>query len=1554
MKKVFKWIAIVLLSPILLFLILAALLYVPPIQNWVAQKVVAWASEKTGMEISVEHVDIDFPLNLGIDGMRVIQGTDTIADIRRTVADVKLWPLLNGDIVVEGLELSDAKINTIDFIDDLRLQGTIGTLSLSLPDLDLGQMEVMLDYPRLEDANLTVYMSDTAAIDTSTTGWYIRFDRFDLERTRLQLVMDSAALFPDTATRISAVLGQARIADADLDLGLARFAFGRIDWQEGALSYNRQLALSHIDLHLDSLYAYGSDLRVGIGSGSLHEDSTGLELTRLQGQIALSGEQLHIDNFSASTPRSQLTAQAHVDLSSLDNPDRSDRLVSLELDASLDRSDLLRVMPELASLPDYPLSLHGHLNGSMKQLNVERLSIVVPTVLQAEASGRLGNLTDLDNLTAQLDLETNLYDVSSLSPFFSLPADYRLPKGLSLKGSIGSKQGQYTANLTASEGGGIARLKGYYHPKTESYEADIAVRNLQLRHFMPRDSLGLVTADVQLSGRGIDPMGSHSQLRADAQLHQLQYGSWQLDSINAAVTLSDGHALVKATSANALMGGDIDIDAQLGGSHVAATIEARLSHVDLFALGIASAPTVVGLNGSVQLDSDGKLTHNVSALLDDLYIRDSVATYHPEKLGLLLKTGQDTTKVRMQSGDLILKLDAPDNYQHLLAGFSMLADTLASQLKNRTIDQPQLKQLLPTASLYLTSRQNNPLANMLKSAMGITFKDLTANFTSSPTNGLNGDLVLLALDMAGTPLDTIRLSLVDKVTRQTFNGQVTNGRRNKMAVFNLLFDGQLHEHGARIGVRYYDEKNRESVRIGAQADMVSGGLNFRLMPSRPTLGGKEFALNDDNFLLLHDNLKLEANIDMQADDGTHISVYTENQDSTLLQDITISAHQLNLSELTSDVALLPNIAGMLEGDYHLMMDAGHKISIASDMHIDQLAYEGSHIGDLGSEFVYLLREDGTHVVDGTLSLADEPIGTLQGSYSSQKELDATLELTHMPLSIANGFMPDQLLGFEGYADGTLSMKGKMSKLMANGEVRLSDGALFSTPYGMRMLIGDMPLQIKESRLLFDRFTLYAQAAGDNRSQNSIGNPLYINGSANFLSDNSSQAIDLRISARDFLLVNAKQKKESVAYGRMFVNFFARLNGSLSQLNMRGRLDVLGTTDLNYILLDSPLSTDNQMDELVRFTDFSDTTQVTVERPESDVLNLDVSLNIDQGAHVRCALNAEQTNYVDLYGGGNLRMLIGSDGLNLTGRYTVESGTMKYSLPVIPLKTFNIEQGSYVEFTGEADNPTLSIKATERKRAAVTTEDAQTRSVNFDCGVVITRTLADMGLQFIISAPEDMQVQNELSSMSAEQRGKLAVTMLTTGMYLADGNTSSFSMNAALSSFLQSEINSITAGALKTVDLQVGLDNSTDASGQMHTDYSFRFAKRFWNNRLNVQIGGKVSTGSEVQGQNQSFFDNVTMEYRLSPTSNQYVKLFYNQNVYDWLDGYTSEYGCGFVWKRKLDRLIDIFKLTPSQPIPNQLNPNAPTPNPSLREGRWGLNTNVVVPQDSLRRNDSIQ
>ena len=219
-------------------------------------------------------------------------------------------------------------------------------------------------------------------------------------------------------------------------------------------------------------------------------------------------------------------------------------------------------------------------------------------------------------------------------------------------------------------------------------------------------------------------------------------------------------------------------------------------------------------------------------------------------------------------------------------------------------------------------------------------------------------------------------------------------------------------------------------------------------------------------------------------------------------------------------------------------------------------------------------------------------------------------------------------------------------------------------------------------------------------------------------------------------------------------------------------------------------------------------------------------------------------------------------MSLNGRYSISHGEMKYSLPIIPLKTFTISENSYVDFNGNIFNPRLNITATEQIKSTVS-QDGVNKSVLFNCGVVLTKTLQDMGLQFIISAPEDQNINDDINTMSLEERGKVAVTMLTTGLYLSERNSSNITMNSALNSFLQNEISNIAGSALRTMDLTVGMEISTNINGTMSTDYSFKFAKRFWNNRVSVSIGGKIATGAKNPGRNQTFFDNVEMQRRQS-------------------------------------------------------------------------------------------
>lgn len=1514
MKKLFWWILIILLSPVLLFVVLTVLLYLPPVQNWAVDKVTAIASEKTGMDISVGHVDLSFPLDLSIDEFRVLQKPDTLADVERMVVDVQLWPLLDSKVVINELEVTNTHLNTLDLVAAAKVKGRFSRLFMASKGIDLDQGIVELNGSRLEDAFFDIQMADSVPEDTTTSEpvlWKIYVDSITIDHSDIVFHM------PGDTMSVEAHMGNLTAREALIDLGTQTYTVGSVDWAHGAVKYDQNyqpriegLDYNHIDLSditvgIDSIYFHDPTLRMYLRQVALKEKGSGFNVTHLSGPIAMEDGAIKLPKFRLSTPYSDVDVELDMPLSLMEPVDPGK--MRLKMNATVGKQD---IMPFLSNLPaamrqrwpEYPLTVSGLLKGNMQHMDFHDLEVSLPTAFHATATGFAANLDTPEKLRADVQFNVSTQNMGFVMAM--LPRDmqrtYRIPP-LSAQGRVKADGQQYFADITACEGRGMIKAKGSFHATAMRYDADIQVRDLNVHHFMPHDSIYTVSADITAKGQGTDFFSPRTSLVADAKIYHVGYGKLNIDNISAHALVSDGKAHANLVSSNPLLKGAVNFDALLSTTRFDGTLSTDFQELDLYEMGVTPDPLTIGMCGHFDINSDLKLTHQVTGIVNDLTISDSSHIYRPSDVDLLLKTTPDTTFVRTQSGDFVVKLDASGNYEQLLNQFAILGDSAMAQLERKTIDQPALRKLLPTMRMTLESQRENPVATFLKASADVDFKDMLFDLSTSVAEGVNGRGYIHSLTVSDIRLDTINFSLIQRKERLSFGGQVRNNKKNPQFVFNALIDGILQERGATLGVRYFDANNKLGARIGAQAEVVDGGINLHLMPDRPTLGYKEFALNKDNYVFLGSSGKIKAKVDLRADDGMGIRLYSEDTDPEALQDLTLSLHKFNLEEITSVIPYAPRMSGMLNGDYHVIQNASGQFSVAGDMGVQNMTYERCPIGNISTELVYLQKENDAHAVEARLMMDDDEIGLLTGTYYNEGDgsLDAKLQLEHLPLNIVNGFVPDQLCGLQGYAEGELTIEGPLSRPEVNGEVFLSKSYLESIPYGVKLRFDDDPVRIQHSNLLFENFTVYAHN----------DNPLNVQGSVDFHNPDNI-TVNMRMRAQNFQIIGAKEHAKSVAYGKAFVNVFAMMNGPLENLNMRGRLDVLGTTDMGYILRDTPITTDNQLDDLVKFTDFSDTTQIAVTRPSINGFQMDMTLNVSNGAHIMAYMNADHSNYIDLMGGGTLRMLYSpADNLQLTGRYTLSNGEMKYALPIIPLKTFTIQDGSYIEFTGEPMNPTLNITAVEHTKATVAGSNGVGRSVNFDCGVSITRTLNDMGLEFTLDAPEDMQLHGELQAMGREQRGKLAVTMLTTGMYLADGNTKPFSMNSALSSFLSSEISNLTGNALRTLDLSFGLDNSTDATGQTHTDYSFKFAKRFLNNRLKLAVGGKVTTGEELPGgRNNSFFDNVSLEYRLDDTANKYLNLYFENNSYDWLDGYTQKYGGGFIWRRTLQNFTDIFRL----------------------------------------------
>ena len=167
LKKVLKGLGIAFASIIGLFLLLAVALYIPPVQNFVVRRVTDYASSHTGMTVRVDRVRLAFPLDLTLMGAFARQNNDTVLDSRCVRVNVALLPLLKSRIDVDGLEIYDSKLNTIDLISDTQIKGRVGRLIIRSHGIDLERSTAEVERLNLSKSDISVLLSDTARKDTT-------------------------------------------------------------------------------------------------------------------------------------------------------------------------------------------------------------------------------------------------------------------------------------------------------------------------------------------------------------------------------------------------------------------------------------------------------------------------------------------------------------------------------------------------------------------------------------------------------------------------------------------------------------------------------------------------------------------------------------------------------------------------------------------------------------------------------------------------------------------------------------------------------------------------------------------------------------------------------------------------------------------------------------------------------------------------------------------------------------------------------------------------------------------------------------------------------------------------------------------------------------------------------------------------------------------------------------------------------------------------------------------------------------------------------------------
>lgn len=1565
---------------------LPLLLYVPFIQDAVFPFALRKVSGMTGMEITADRLRLQWPLRVTASGVMIVNAPgDTMAVARNARLQVEPLPLLGLDIRAEGdldgiryrLGTPDSAMYLQAVVDRFRLLPSgynlrDGHISISRAELDGADVLLLFNGP-----DTTATPPDTAAATALTIDASLLSLRNVRYRMAMLPVIDSldvtvpAATLADghldmlshtiharslhidsvSATYLTPSAEYLKTHPADSTLvdasaiastpdslmwtitgdSLRLTARDAIYAMRGAvpapgLDMN-YLAVSHVDLRIDSLYNRGAAITVPLRRLSATE-RCGLRLDA-SGTFAMDSTAMRASGFSLSTIYSSAEFDAMMGMGDIAS-DPSLPL-SLRAKAAIGLPDLAMAFPAMRTMLDAlpqsrDIELQANADGTVGRLSVDRLSVAMRDYFNIEASGHVADAMNPDNLSGHIDIDGSLPNVQFARNIALTPAmakEISIPP-LTLDGSVDMKRGVISGDLAATvDRTGDMLLKAMWNGRATDYDVALSLDRFPVASIMPSLGVGDITASVSAEGHALDITSTRTRLKAEADVASIVFNKKTYTDLKAWASLADGEIKGGLLSLNHDAAFDLDLSGTVAGGVYDVAFDGDVHNLDLKALGMTpdECRGTFGLDGTARIVPDSAIYDATMSVSGLGWTMPGLDLYTPA-IDLTLKADDSTTVATLDNMDLKATLNARCGLDSLIARMSDAATLASAMMASRRIAVDTLQRALPPFMLDVSAGAGeNLLASVLKSS--------DTEIRSLSLAMANDSIITLGAAATGISAGSTRIDSVSLSAMQ--HGEFLIYRvamNNRPGTFDDFAHVDLSGYAGYNGLSaFFDQKNiqgKTGFRLGATVAQTDTTMTLRLTPLNPVISYKDWTLNPDNFITFNFPQKhLDANLHLSGASGSHLDIFTRHDSLATgheQEKVILSASGIELADWLSLSPFAPPVKGVAGADIAIDWDAtSRSLTGQGNVSLDSLSYGGEPVGSFLFDVGVTTNTAGVIHASTSLMIDSVKVITAVGALNDSTRLnpfDLDFSMIHLPLRIVNPFLPPGMASIKGTLNGTMSITGTLTEPVFDGYLDFDSTTVKVDMIGTEFTFSEEKIPVDSNVVRFDRYAI----KGKN------DNPLYVDGTVDMHSL-SSPAIDLTLTARNMQAISSQRSSGSDVYGKAFVDVDARVKGNLDIMRVNTTLTLLPGSNVTYVMgiagndMSALGPTD---DDMVRFVQFSDTAAVAMADTIANTgmaMLLEAKLVIDDGTTIGVDISPDGANRAQIQGSGTLNFNMNpfSD-MRLSGRYTIEKGFVRYTPPLMTEKLFDFRSGSYVAFNGDMMNPILNIHADDVVKANVTEEGQNSRLVNFIVSLGVTGTLEDMDVAFDLSTDDDITISNELQSMSQSQRANQAMNMLLYNVYTGPGTKANSNLGGnPLFSFLTARLNTWAANTIHGVDISFGIDQydrTLDGATSTTTSYSYKVSKTLFNDRVKIVVGGNYSTDADTdENFSQNLINDISFEYMLNRTGTMYLRLFRHVGYEDILEGEVTQTGVGFVYKRKLRSLRDLFPFRRRKPEP---------------------------------------
>ena len=1422
------------------------------------------------------------------------------------------------------LQLSSVQTYIIGQIAENLSRKTGAKISVGKVDFRFFNLLVLQNVLVADTENDTIFYTDLVSAEIDSLSFRkhnIVLSELNFNNNQINISRDSLNKF-----NFSFIIDSLQTEKADTTNGFWRIRCNHFGFHDSKLGFTnfgstetKHLFVNDLNLSVSGFENYSDSTVFNLDNLKLNYNNQ-IKITRLAAKVAVGPKSIKLSEMNMESDKSAIN-NLNLNLKTYENEVfldmNSDFELSLE-SSNINLSELAELIPALKGM-DEDIGISGSIYGTIHDLKGKDLTLNTGEKTIINLDFYVNGIENPETMYLFLDLKKLETTVADISDFTILkngrPVKYTFPYFLYQSGLL-SYQGNFSGFLsdfvtfgTLKSKMGTIKTDVSVIPKADgliAYKGKISTKDFNIGNLFKIENLGKLTFNGEANGdyriKSQKISGLFKGEIAKIEAHGYEYKNIHLDGYYND-KMFDGMVNMNDSNLQFTFKGKADVSKEMPefdfNLQLDKALPANLNLFDNF------PQSEIAFNMKARFS--GNKLDNLQGIIivDDGYYKNNNGVLGLNGMQLISIPKQSAMELAFNSDYFDLRIEGNYQFQDLVYSVKKSLNKFVPVLKLET--PPNFR-----ANIFdyrINFKNLDDITHVF--APGLIVETPFFLYGKIDSNQANFELEGSVPGFSYRNLGFRNIFISNKAIGNEYVSKMKIKeitRKNSDAIYNFSVNSSISENVLKNKIEWFAHRDSSGYssfisRSNFTTNSPSGKIQISSEFSETELFIAEkywqltpFEMKYDSTDITVSNFKLKNDRQFIEIDGVM------SQDSSKI--LAVNFNQIDLEKLTEGISDL-NIKGILNCSLNIS-DVFKQPVVIADANINDLNYENQLIGDVVLSSSW---DKSNAEIDSRLEIIKNRKRSLsvKGTYNpATNNLFYNLKADSLPLKLLETVIADDLFNnISGAVSGNVVLSGKASKILMDGAVKVSDGALTIDYTKTKYFVQDS-VYFNTDTILF-RNVSFADVQKNKGKMNGI-----------IVHDNFANMLyDFSFNSQKIKVLNTTISNNDVFYGDVFANCKMRLFGKGPVVKLTGSLTSLPGTAVN-------ISMEYQsVIEKYDFIQFINTQKEEGENenyynpPKTD-FTISLNMEITPDAKIQLVYNSQIGDIIKGEGEGIMLFDMNKYGdISLSGDFTVTKGDYLFTLQSVLNKRFIIAPGGTIIWSGDPYNAVIDLKAIYQLKTSLSDLKADAnylyQRIPVECVILLTNELINPTINFEINFPDESEsfkteyqqyfnTEEELNKqiLSLIIMGKFYTPEYMRGQYESNntnmiGSTASELFSNQLSNWLSQISDNVDIGF-----------KYRPGNAITNDELELALSTQIFNDRvsLNGNIGNNVNPESSTSSQ---IVGDVDVRVKLTPNGKIQLKAYNHSNndlIYE-----TAPYtqGVGLSFKEEYNSFDELLR-----------------------------------------------